>query len=402
MGYVNYRVVGADVFDGEAGGFFQRSFVVREGRIASEAEHWPSLDLGGFWVLPGLIDAHLHICGESDPVRAREFNFFEASALSLARARENLQRCLRFGVTTVRDVGSRNGRAMLLREGGRDQSGVGPRIFACGEFLVGDRDPSHGWCRPIERGQLVAAVHDAAKAGVNFIKIINDPPAFSIEELAASVALAHSLNLKVACHAFTTKAAAMAIEAGVDSIEHGSGWNEVLAQELLERDIALVPTAVAAYDVVSRPVSALSSGLGESDLAIFDGWWTDILEYLPRAIKRGLRIGVGSDSGFPPTSFGSSVWREMEVLHALGMAWTDCLSAATRTNAEILGNSDLGHLNCGACADFLIFGSNPIVFRAESIKMLAGVVVGGQLLWSKPSLARIWGRDERMLRKNGN
>lgn len=336
--------------------------------------------LSSKWIIPGLIDCHVHICGEADPVRARLFNPREEDFSALARGLINGAECIRAGVTTVRDMGTYKRRSMLVREVFESGKAKGPRIVLCGNLITGVQ--GHGLEYGVEAAPatLVHCVKEEARAGVDIIKIVNDPLYFDTDVLSMGVGAAHDKGLAVACHAYTRPAIEVAIGANVDTIEHAAAWDQVTTGRLLDLGIALVPTCIAAFDVVKNPEGALLEKF-DAGLSVFQGWWNELERCMPNTIKNRANIGVGSDSGFPPTKFGISLWHEMQLLHDFGLPWRDCLMAATKGNAAILRRQDLGTLKSGGLADFIVLAMNPLEAGVHSLNHIVSVYKGGDLVW---------------------
>jgi imidazolonepropionase-like amidohydrolase len=211
-------------------------------------------------ILPGLIDAHLHFLG------GRKFNLLEWTSLPPAQAAlrcvKDLRRLLEAGFTTVRDLGSRAG--PYLRRAIEEGDLEGPRLLTSGRSLAetgGDDDPVDLPLDVVERlsysiycdGPWAArkAVREVVRDGANVIKLYASGsmvqgaeirPALSSEEIAAIVAEAHKLGLKVAAHAYGPEPIRLAVEAGVDSIEHGIGLTEDICELMRQRGVFYVPT----------------------------------------------------------------------------------------------------------------------------------------------------------------
>jgi imidazolonepropionase-like amidohydrolase len=206
------------------------------------------------------------------------------------------------------------------------------------------------------------AVRETIRAGADWIKLIssNDPvhrehdgehthPEFTAEELRTAVETAHDWGRKITAHAMGRRTLGWAIDAGIDSVEHGIYLDEQLATQMVKKNIALIPTVSGYYETV---LARWSRG---------DDWIVRhnyLLEPHQRstkiAVQTGVQIGVGTDT------LGDIV-EEMEMLVACGMTNAQALTAATRTNARILGlDAQIGTIEPGKRADLVIVQGDPI------------------------------------------
>jgi imidazolonepropionase-like amidohydrolase len=351
--------------------------------IAARAED--SIDCSGLFVIPGLIDAHAHIFGESNPALAAGFVWTESETAAFRRAERNASAFLRFGVTTVRDLGGFERRCLEFRR--RRQLGLfsGPRFFTAGQFVTTLLRDDHFFGYTIKPLDLGTAVVDLCSMNADWIKIINDPVDFDTPTLSAAVELAHNAGVRVAIHAFTEEATLIAMTAGADSIEHSAvGWKSVLAHHRL-KTAYFVPTLVCSTDVATDPVKSLIDD--EGLVKIFQDWNKEQRELLPTVRDPDIRIGIGTDSGFPPTSPGLSLHREMQLLCELGFDRLSVLCNATALNAELLGVQTIGTLSPGCYADFVLLDGNPAVMK-HFYQAIVSVFLGGRCVYGTDITAR--------------
>ena len=319
-------------------------------------------------VLPGLVDAHVHICFDAscDPV----FNVrHEPPPDMMIRGVCNARDMLNAGVTTIRTLGTPNDLDLHLRDGIRQGLIPGPRIVAAGRSLT--VTGGHGHYYRIEAdgpAEMREATRLQIKNGVNVIKItvtggIMTPRVrpgvskFDLDEIRAVVNEAHKAGLKVAAHAENPEGVNDALAAGVDSIEHGYFMrNPEGLDRLVDSGAYLVPTLMA-YDLIAN-----GAAHGISSEAVTNA--ASALEYntvgFRNAVDAGAKIAMGSDAGTPLNDHGRT-WRELIFMVKNGMSPMQALVAATRGGAELLGmGHDIGTLEPGKAADLVVVSGDPL------------------------------------------
>ena len=371
---------------------------VHDGILAPEelglaAENTRTIDLRDRFVMPGLIDAHVHLTLSPE----RDANQFEATGEELLiEGIVNARRTLRAGFTTVRDLGARpySWPVIVLRETIAEGRIQGPRMLAAGGSIsatgghadilsrpekIASRLDTPGVCDGVPACRK--AVRGQFRQGVDLVKINatggggernggkDDPPAFLADELGALVETARSLRLKIAAHAHGTAGINAALEAGVDSIEHGSFLDEASIALFLERGVFLVPT-LSVQDVIAAEVEG-AEGTMQARMR-------DFLRHHPesvgRAYQSGVRIALGTDAGVVPHGQNA---RELEWLVKVGMTNADAIRAATTEAAALLGlEDDAGTLEPGRFADLIAVEGDPLAdigaLRDVSFVMKAG------------------------------
>ena len=405
------QVLVADrVWDGVADRPIDRGFVnVSDGFIAAvgRAADLPSgaivRDLGDVTILPGLINAHVHVtfCASTtvlDDYFAERTAGFETL---LRRAAGNLERAIRVGCTTVRDLGTLNDVVFTARERIREGSLVGPDIVAAGEGITSNG--GHCYFFGIE-AEGVPAVRDAvrrqADAGADLVKIFatggnltpgTDPfsPQYSTDELRACVDEAHSSGLPVAAHAHATEGIRRSVAAGVNTIEHclfetpeGLDFDESVAVQMAEKQIAAVPT----HGVSLLKYIADADLIGElpperqAVLRRLVGKIPQALRNFARMRELGVPIVSGTDAGIPNRHFDDYA-ADLKLLSdtdvGVGMGPRDTLIAATSGNARMLGLDDRGVLATGRRADIIAVEGDPLE-RIEDVQRTRFVMCGGR------------------------
>lgn len=328
------------------------------------------LDAGGGFVIPGLINCHVHF-GLVLPGAEGEALAGESESALALRMAHNAALAVAAGVTAVRLVGERPYADIALRASVAKGETRGPRIFTAGPLLISTG--GHGW----ELGSCVeadgadgfrAAARKQLRAGTDLIKIsVSGGLAGKDEEVgdsqmtraetSAVTEVAHARGKKVAAHAGPAEVIAMAIECGVDTIEHGYVLTPDTATLMVERNTWLVPTinvsrAPHFYEKIGAP-----EWYREKARAAGEIHWSG----LKAAIDAGVRIAMGTDM-MPHEEFdGTTVTvREIEFYVQAGLTPLDALRAATVNAADLLGQPQLGRVAVGAMADLLILSRNPL------------------------------------------
>jgi imidazolonepropionase-like amidohydrolase len=343
------------------------------------------IDMAGKTVCPGLMNAHVHVCfdGSVDPEPAFRAESDVGAALgALPRLAEILAR----GVTTVRDLGGKE--AVTLGLADAVERGVvrGPRILAAGRVIT--MTGGHGHWMGIEVDGADAARRAARtmiKAGARVIKLmatagmmtsgqLAGAPQLTINEMTACVEEAHKAGVPVTAHVESREGAANAIEAGVDSIEHGHGLDTPLLEQMSEAGIVLVPTISCDRAITTKGLEAGIPSFIVEDCARL----APSLEWaLRQAIEIGVPIAAGNDGGAPLTHPGDIV-DELEVYVEMGMSPTQALASATTGTASLFGLADVGLVEPGFRADLLVLTGDP-TGSVDALRRPEMVIAGGQI-----------------------
>ena len=351
------------------GGKFEQIYAGRAPHDSNLDIH-QEIDLENYYVVPGLIDLHVHLCmsGEADFAR----KILETPDYETMKAYSNAKKALNAGFTTLRDAGSSGYQVVALRDSISNGLVEGPRIFAAGKILTetgGHADT------PFLRGRICdgkdevrKAVREQVKNGVDFIKITcsgggmspQDNPKhsqFSPEEISAAVVEAHSKDRKVAAHAQSNTGIRNSVISGIDTIEHALYLDREACDLIIERGCTIVPTMIS-------PVMTAKNGRGNGvpDWAIEK---TDIAidahkVSVTLAHDLGVKIGFGTDAGTPFNYHGSNA-NEFEMLvDSGGLTPEEALYSATGIAAEALDKKDiLGTITKGAFADLVVVKGDP-------------------------------------------
>ncbi|WP_020658224.1 metal-dependent hydrolase family protein [Amycolatopsis benzoatilytica] len=370
------------LLDVETGDCTEGDLLCADGRIA---EVGPALsapadtrivELAGATVLPGLIDAHVHVTAATADLGALPS---WSPSYATAHAARIMGQMLDRGFTTVRDA---SGADFGLADAQAEGLIRGPRLAFCGKALSqtgghGDSRPrgtqvrdAHQCCAGLGRiadgvDAVRAAARDELRKGAHHLKVMAgggvasptdriDSTQYSAEELRAIVEEADAANRYVAAHAYTARAVSRALHAGIRSIEHGNLIDESNVPEFLERDAFLVPTLVTYWALKTE---GREFGLPESSWRKVDEVLTAGLAALETAHRGGVKIAYGTDL------LGGMHRHQNEEFRIRGQvqAPLDVIRSATSVAAELLGMAgEIGTLRVGAHADLVVVDGDPV------------------------------------------
>lgn len=398
-------VKAARLLDVRSGRYVERPVVVvRNALVESVGREVPAgarvIDVGDRTLLPGLIDAHTHVLLQGDATQAEyEHQILkEYPAHRVARAVRALKIALENGFTTMRDLETEGASYddVALKEAVNEGVIPGPRLFVAGPALSTTGSYPILRFRPDWRFPTGVQVCDGADGcrravreqlsyGTDWVKVyantgglrvtsdgyVESPPNWTREELAAVVSEAHGRGVKVAAHATSDTGLKIAIDAGVDSIEHGTSIRPERAREMAARGIFLSPT-LTVMEYVAEPRAREGRAI-----------WAELPKIRARSLencrKAGVKIAFGTDAGgFPWTEIPQAQEFEHEV--RLGMSPLEAIRSATTVAAELLGLAGkAGVIEPGSFADLVAVPGDPLrdvrVLSRVDFVMKAGEVV---------------------------
>lgn len=335
------------------------------------------VDLGDATLLPGLVDAHVHLVWSASAEPHEAVNR-ESRALTVLRCAANAALHLRAGVTTVRDVGATDGLSVDIRKAVDLGVLPGPGVVAAGRAIA--MTGGHGWFlgREADGPEAVRhAVRDELKAGATCVKFMasggiyghaeeTGSPQLTVEEMRAGVEEAHKAGRKVAAHAYSVAAVSNALEAGVDSIEHGSFIDRGTAERMRDLGTYLVPT-LSVYAAMSEkgPTLGAPEYIRRKTAEVLQA----SREAFAIAREVGVKIAAGTDCGAPGHPHGT-LPRELESMVGAGASPMEALYCGTAASADLLGlGGEVGTLEPGKRADILAVAGDPL----EDIRALRDV-----------------------------
>ncbi len=385
---------GGAFFESDARTFVRGDVLCAEGRIAALGEVEPpegalTIECAGQYLIPGLIDCHVHITSSGDPAELTP-----GRRLPLARrawrAAEHARATLAGGITTVRDLGAADRLNIDLAAAIAAGEVVGPRVVAAGMGITMSGGHGHGFiAREADGADAVRkAVREELRAGAAAIKLFAsggvltpgvDPrsPAFTREELAAGVEEGVKAFRTVAAHAQSTEGIKNAVAAGVTSIEHGVWLDDEAISMMIEAGTYLVPTLTAPHHIAHSAESGIPAYAVAKGQAVLE----DHLASYERAVRAGVRVAMGTDQGTPLNRPGENA-QEVVRMANHGLSPAAALLAATAWAADLLGlEEEVGRLRPGLAADILMLTEDTLadIGCLQRPATIAGVIRGGRV-----------------------
>jgi len=386
------------VFDAVTGEFkTKQSIVIDKNKIKAVESGFIKIgkedqyiDLKEAYVMPGLMDAHVHLAQEYQPKAERDVAMESEYATLYAAA--NARKTVEAGFTTVRNLGDGGMQTISLRKAIARGLLVGPRIVTSGKTLAttgGHGDPTNGkskndYSPPSPEDGVIDSYDDAKKAvrqrykdGVDGIKITatggvlsvaksGQNPQFMKDELAGIIETAQDYGLWVAAHAHGTEGIIRAVEAGVNSIEHGTYLDEVGMDLMITKGTYYVPTIMAGEWVAEK--AKIDNFFPELVRPKAASIGPQIQSTFAKAYKRGVKIAFGTDSGVSP--HGDN-WQEFVLMVEAGMPAAEAIQSATIETAKLFRLDDvLGQIKVNYLADIIATNEDP----TKNVSALGNIV----------------------------
>lgn len=436
----NYVIKGVTVIDGTGAAPHANKWIhIRDGKIQAIGDMGSAgydsdadeIDYSGRYIMPGMVEAHVHMAGGRGAGEWGDTEILcEPDTVRAMRSVCEAQKLLKHGFTTVRDISVNS---LYLKRVFNDNTFPGPKVVACGRGLArrgGHCDSPqfdldyvkkhHFWaiiadgedeCRKAVRSQLREGADQIkfwATGGGNWGTDRITDTHYTFREMQVICEEAHMIKGTIVCaHCETEETIRMAIEAGVDTIEHGEELTEELVDMMVEKGIILVPTLYLIANWLDlmdewypegvpkliRPDPFLQRDVGlettDEDKVAYK---KRVIDGFRMAYEKGVKIALGSDSVYEPSiEYGDFSLVEFRELVKDGMSLNDAISAATINGACACGiERRVGSISVGKEADILVFDLDPtsdveVIGNHENLKevILDGRTVceNGNLIW---------------------
>lgn len=419
----NYAFVNCNMIDCVNPGFSSEiTILVKDGKIEAiekameikASSDYRIIDVSGKYVMPGIINAHVHLLGSGKPMKASGGGTAQNKLVKITKTKlgrklvdsmvkKHAETALNSGVTTMRCVGDILYSDVWLRNLINSGKAIGPRLFVSGPFIC----PTGGHAQTFSmiadspwevRKQVrknifeqVDLVKICVTGGVSDAKKLGDAgrPEMTLEEISAACEEAHKAGLMVASHTQSTEGVKLALLGGVDTIEHGSLMDDEMIELFLHNPNSLrgysclIPTlfpliTIGELDPLVTKMKQVSS---ENSRLVYQG----MVKGIDQASKAGIKVGFGTDASCPFVTHYNA-WRELEYLvRYAGLTPEQAIRNATRGNAEILGISDItGTLEKGKSSDIIVLEKNP--FEDLSTLSKVSMVMAGDIFIENPKI----------------
>ena len=378
-----------NILDGTKGMKLQEGMMltVVDGKIAAIEKNDPNAegqDMYGMYLLPGLINLHVHTPGNGFP-KKKQTDSKKTAKLVMSNpllqqigkkmCKDGVVTELMSGTTTIRTVGGLGHFDSELRDKVAKGKMDGPRIIACDQAVTipgGHMEGSVAFGAASDE-EFIKFVEDNCKYGVDWIKIMitggvldakvkGEPGEMKMNEHQIKICCdtAHKFGKKVCAHVESPQGIIAAINNGVDSIEHGSAVTDEVVQQFKDLNRVLVCTLSPAIPLAKFKPEVT----GGNDIQVYNSevLLEGIIEATKKCLKAGVKVGLGTDTVCPFITH-YDMWRELEYVHKLcDVERRDALYLGTLNNAEILGiENETGSIEVGKSAEFMVVEKNPLL-----------------------------------------
>ncbi len=374
----NLLLKAGTVIVGDGRTFKDASVLIQNGKISEVGPRVKALpetevlDYSDRVILPGLIDAHIHVCfdGSADPTEIRKYS----DELLAIRGSQLVEKLLQYGVTTAADAAGRGNVPFAVKEAVERGFVNGPRLLLCGRMITitGGRDALGGANEADGVDDVRRAVREEIGRGADFIKLAatgaissehteSMSAQFDQDELQVAANEARKVGKMSHAHAYGDVGIRNTILAGVDVLVHGHPLSKESLGLMMKHGTMYMPTIVTFYESqLHHDDGDLPEYMVRKEKEIFPL----IQEGVKNAVIAGIDIVVGTDSGMPYTSYGKSTPEELDLLVRLGGASEmNAIVAGTKNAARALRiDSKVGTIEAGKSADILVLarGKNPL------------------------------------------
>ena len=371
-------------------------------QTAKAPDGYQQVDLNGRYIMPGLINMHLHLPASGRPKKKEDDNVKKVRLLTGNALFRRIVRsmCERYaktqlmsGVTTIRTMGGVLDVDSQIRDRIDQGKITGSRILAADmavsvegghmahslAYAAHSQDEARSLVRKILKGRP-DVIKLMITGGVLDAKAKGEPGELKMpaEYVKAACDEAHRAGLKVAAHVESTEGVRCALKNGVDTIEHGAVPDQEIIELFKERGACQIATISPAlpFALFDRSISGVSEVAQYNGKIVFDG----IIECARTCLENGIPVGLGTDTGCPYITH-YDMWRELNYYHKYcGVSRAFALYTATKLNARLAGIGDVtGSIEEGKCADFVVIRENPLK-DLQALRNIDMVVARGHII----------------------
>jgi len=361
--------------------------IAPDDRLASHPDP-ETLDLGGRTVIPGLINAHIHLAFDSTVPESFKVLRDEPAAVTAIRVASRARRMLEAGITTARDVGGVNFIELAVRDLIASGEIPGPRLLCAGKQIT--MTGGQGWSMGREADgadEVRKAVREQLKAGADLIKLMAtggvltpgvEPGSAQLteDELRAGVIEAHKAGRRTSAHAQGLEGVKNAVRAGIDTVEHGIFLDDEAVAMMKEHAVVFVPTLAPAYRItqagraggIPQHVMDKMAKVNAANTRSFQLAW-----------QGGVIIAAGNDGGTPFNPH-EDMLTELRLLIEAGVPPLEAIRAGTWGSARALGlEGETGTIERGKWADLVVLDGDPLV-NIAALSRIAYVIQHGKVV----------------------
>lgn len=410
---MNYVLKNVNIFDGKNNENVQKNMmiIIEDGKIKyikqsneNIDKNYKIIDLKGKYVLPGFVNLHAHLFGTGKPIKAlgggnSQKLFVKLVNTSMGKpvidflVKKHVTSALNSGVTTIRSSGDFCFSDVRVRDKINSGKMIGPRLIVPGPAItcVGGHGDGTFAISNDDPNTLAGYVKSHKDKGVNYIKICvtggvmdakkrGEPGEvkMTLEQTKAVCDMAHRLGLKVASHTESSNGIDVALDGGVDTIEHGSFLDENLVQKFKENNSAFIVTTSPALPLakLSPDITKLNEMCVYNSNVILDG----MVKGAKEALKNNIPVGLGTDASCSLVT-PYDMWREIYYFAEFyDVSNAFAIHTATLKNAQILGIDDItGSIEIGKQADLIVVEDNPLE-NLKALKTVDMVMIGGKII----------------------
>lgn len=337
-------------------------------------------------IIPGLINAHLHLFLDASNRPLQNLSH-EKGSLSLLRSVNRCKMIINQGITAVRDLGAKDYGIISLKEAIDNKIIPGPRIVACGMAIAMTGGHALSIARTADgTDEIRKIVRESLLEGCDFVKVFAtggfgkigeqlDSYELSTDEIRAAVATAHAAGKRVAAHAYGNKGIWNALLAGVDSIEHATFLDEKTIREIVKKGIFLVPTLSNTYRLINRDKQ---HNLPDYMVDLAKNVFPEMLDRFKEAYDAGIKLPAGTDGGSWLNPHHDIV-TELKLREEAGIPRAELIRMATQIAAECLGlDHEIGSIQTGKKADMVILNADPLK-NIENLKEIFCIIKNGEI-----------------------